>query len=93
MARFGLAVVGVDDESRAAGVLGAELLGAPCWAAAVLVELRVCATAAEDDAALGDAALVERSCANNPSEAAAKMAVRNTPALVMQASKLWLFLT
>ena len=48
-------------------------------------------TAVEDDAALGDAALVEWSCANNPSEAAAKMAVRNTPTLVMQASKLWLF--
>ncbi len=55
--------------------------------------LLVCVPAAVDDAALGDAALVEWSCANNPSEAAAKMAVRNTPDLVMQASKLWLLLT
>ena len=47
-----------------------------------------CAIAAGEDAALGDAALAEWSCANNASEAAANAAVRNTPALVMQASKL-----
>jgi len=38
MARFGLSVVALDDESRAAGALWAELLGVPGWAAGLLDE-------------------------------------------------------
>ena len=60
--------------------LGADVV--LCWPGELVPS--VLARAGE---ALGGA---EVPCADNPSEAAANATVRNTTALVMQASKLWL---
>jgi len=60
-----------------------------CWPGVLAFCLLACAV----DPPGGAEVCCEVSCADNPSEPAANATVRNTTALVMQASKLWLIST
>ena len=84
---FGLGLRAGAVLGRGAAVLDDELV--LCWPGV----LALCVLACAGDAPGGAEVCWELSCADNPSEAAANATVRNTTALIMQASKLWLIST